>query len=268
VSKKKVKDLTLDMKYTFYEKSVQNTEAEVDNLNKFYEEAYGKKPYTLREDFCGTGMLMCDWVKQGKKYEAIGLDLDPEPISIGKERHLSKLTKQEQSRVDYIQANVMEPNARKSDIIVAFNFSYFIFKKRAQLIEYFSAVRKSLNKEGLFLLDLFGGPECQMPLEEETEYSKFSYFWDCKKFNPITNECSYSIHFKPNHGKKFRDVFTYDWRMWSVPELREILEEAGFSESHCYWEGDEDDGTGNGEFHRSEQEDNCESYVVYLAALP
>lgn len=268
MTKKKVKELTLDMKYTFYEKSVQNTEAEVDNLNKFYEEAYGKKPYILREDFCGTGMLMCDWVRQSGEHQAFGLDLDPEPIAIGKDRHYSKLNDEQKSRVEYIEANVMNPSSRKADIVVAFNFSYFIFKKRKQLVEYFTSVRKSLNKEGVFLLDLFGGPECIMPLEEETEYNKFSYFWDCQKFNPITNECLYAIHFKPKGGKKFKNVFTYDWRMWSVPELREILEEAGFSQTFCYWEDDDEDGDGSGEYYRSEDEENCESYVVYLAALP
>jgi hypothetical protein len=107
-----------------------------------------------------------------------------------------------------------------------------------------------------------------MPLEEETEYNKFSYFWDCQKFNPITNECLYAIHFKPKGGKKFKNVFTYDWRMWSVPELREILEEAGFSQTFCYWEDDDEDGDGSGEYYRSEDEENCESYVVYLASLP
>lgn len=264
----KLKELTLDLKYDFYENSVQNTEAEVQNLNKFYREVYGKNPFVLREDFCGTGMLMCDWVKQGKEYQAFGIDLDPEPIEIGKKRHWSKLHDDEKERVTYYNSNVLDPFERRADIIVAFNFSYFIFKKRQQLVKYFKSVKESLNKEGLFLLDLFGGPECIMPLEEETEHDDFSYFWDCKKFNPISNECLYAIHFKPKGGKKFHDVFTYDWRMWSIPELREILEEAGFSDTYCYWEGDDGDGEGNGEFERSEDEDNCDSYVVYIAAIP
>lgn len=265
--KNKVKELTLDMKYNFYENSVQNVEGEVDNITKIFKENCDYEPRLLREDFCGTGMLACEWVKQSKEHTAIGIDLDPEPIKIGKERHWSKLSPEEQKRVTYVEGNVLDAH-QKADMIVAFNFSYFIFKKRKQLVEYFSAVRKGLKKDGLFLIDLFGGPECQTLLEEETEYNKFSYYWDCQKFNPITNECLYAIHFKPKGGKKFKNVFTYDWRMWSLPELREILEDAGFSKTVAYWEGEDEDGDGDGNFFKAEEAENCESWVTYIAAKP
>lgn len=55
--------------------------------------------------------------------------------------------------------------------------------------------------------------------------------------------------------------------MWSPAELREILEEAGFSDSIIYWEGTEKDGTGDGEFYPSEEEENCDSWVTYICAL-
>ena len=56
--------------------------------------------------------------------------------------------------------------------------------------------------------------------------------------------------------------------MWSIPELREILEDAGFSRTVAYWEGEDDDGDGDGNFYISNKEDNCESWVTYIAAIP
>jgi len=42
---------------------------------------------------------------------------------------------------------------------MALNFSYCIFKTRDRLRDYFKAVRTSLKKDGLFVLDLYGGTE-------------------------------------------------------------------------------------------------------------
>lgn len=264
---KKTTPLTLEKKYQLYEDSVQYTEGEIININKFYKEIYNQKPFILREDFCGTGKLMCDWVEQGPKYHAFGYDLDIEPITLGKEKHLKKLKTKEQARVQYINENVLKPTKNKADVIVAFNFSYFIFKQRKLLVDYFKSARKGLANNGLFLIDVFGGPDCMMPIIDTKKVKNFTYFWDCQKYDAITNECLYAIHFKENNKPKMENVFTYDWRLWSIAELRDILMDAGFSKTFCYWE--EDDGDeGSGVYYRSESEDNCPAHVVYIAAIP
>ncbi len=33
-----------------------------------------------------------------------------------------------------------------------------------------------------------------------------------------------------------RRAFTYDWRLWSLPELREVLAEAGFERIEVLWD--------------------------------
>ncbi len=267
--KKVIKHFSIEDKYKYYEKSVQNTEGELETLNKIFKEIRGRKPFTLREDFCGTAKLACEWTTQSNKHKAYGIDLDPEPVKYGKENHYSKLSKSQQSRMQYIMGNVLDDySSRKADLVVAFNFSYFIFKKRAELLNYFKHVRAGVEKDGLFLLDLFGGPDCQTEIEEETQHPNFSYYWDCQKFNPITNECMYAIHFKPKGMKKQKDIFTYDWRMWSMAELREILIDAGFSKTYGYWEGDDGEGGGDGNFVRTEEAETCEAWVTYIAALP
>ena len=260
-------ELPVDLKYRLYESSVQCFEADLAFLNKEYKKLFKRKPLTLREDFGGTGGMACDWVKQSKEHEAYAIDLDPEPINYGKENHFAALSAAEQKRMHYIQGNVLDSYPFKTDIIVAFNFSYFIFKKRADLLHYFKQVRNGLGKDGAFFIDLFGGMECAQPLEEETEHKTHSYFWDCDSFNPITNEVMYYIHFKYK-GKKYREVFKYDWRMWGLQELRDILTDAGFSETITYWEEDDEKGGGNGTFYRTKEAENCDSWVTYICAIP
>ena len=261
--------IPVDLKYRLYEKAVQNHEADIEFLNKEYKRLFDKAPLSLREDFGGTAAMACDWVKQGRDHVAWGIDLDTEPIKYGMENHYSKLDKSEKERMRYIEGNVLSDYEFKADIIVAFNFSYFIFKKRKQLVDYFKKVREGLNKDGVFFVDIFGGNECRQELVEETDHGKFSYFWDCDSFNPLTEEVQYYIHFKTHKdGKKYKRAFSYDWRMWSVGEIKDIMEDAGFSKTITYWEGTEDDGTGDGNFYPSTEEENCESWVTYIAAIP
>lgn len=261
--------LSVEDKYRLYEDSVQCHEADIDFIRDEYKKRFNKEPLIFREDFGGTAAMACDWTKISPDHEAYGIDLDPEPIKYGIENHFSKLTEDQKSRMHYIEDNVLTPQKFKADITVAFNFSYFIFKERKQLIDYFKKVREGLNKEGLFFIDLFGGSDCCEPLEEATEHDDHTYYWDCDKFNPLTNEVLYYIHFKTHKDKvKHERVFTYDWRMWSPMELREIMYEAGFSKVDTFWEGTDDDGTGDGNFYVSEEEENCESWVIYMCARP
>lgn len=259
--------LTIDQKYDFYERSVQNPENEVLFMHDEFKRIHGHSPFLLREDFCGTGAISCRWVEQHKECEAYGVDLDPEPIRVGKERHFSKLNPAQQKRMHYLNKNVLTVKAPKVDVVCAFNFSYFIFKNRKQLLQYFKSVRKSLNKQGIFFLDLFGGPESQKLVTDVKKLKNLTYYWECQQFNPITHECTFAIHFKDAKGKKHENVFTYDWRFWMLPELRDLLQEAGFSKTLTYWEGDDGDGGGNGEFAPTEVGENCDAFVSYLAAL-
>lgn len=260
------KKLSRDEKYRLYLASVQNPEADIGFINKEFKAIYGKLPMDLREDFCGTGMLACEWVQQGARQKAYAIDLDMEPLAYGVVNHYSELTFEEQGRMKYINGNVMSSFSFKTDVIVAFNFSYYLFKERKELLKYFTSVKKGLKKKGLFFIDLFGGTETRQELEESVAHKKHTYYWDCSKYNPLTSECLYYIHFKTSDGIKHEKVFTYDWRMWDARELLDILLDAGFSKTHIYWEGVNKNGTGNGVFKKSLKADNCESWVTYIAA--
>ena len=268
VPQKNVK-LSKDEKYRLYLASVQNPEADIQFINREYKAIFGKTPKSLREDFCGTGLLACEWVQQDSTRTSYGIDLDMEPLSYGVVNHHSELSPDEQKRVKYINGNVMSTYDFKTDVVVAFNFSYYLFKKRSDLLKYFTSVRKHMKKDSIFLIDMFGGTETRQELEESVKHKNHTYYWDCSKYNPLTSECLYYIHFKTHSdGIKHEKVFEYDWRMWDAQELRDILADAGFKKTNIYWEGVDKDGTGNGKFKIATKADNCESWVTYICAIP
>lgn len=254
-------------KYDLYSRAVQSPGEDV----KFYLKTYrqlrgGRSPRILREDFCGAGAISCEWAKLDSRHLAYGLDLDHEPMNYGHEHYISVLTPDQQRRVQLLHKNVLSPGLPAADIAVAVNFSYFFFKKREVLLSYFRNVHRSLRRDGLFMVDIFGGTQCTGEIEDRTVHKGFTYYWDQKNFDPVTNEAYFEIHFR-HKGKKYEGVFSYDWRMWTIPEVRELMREAGFRKTEVYWEGTAKDGSGNGKFDRVEKGEACESWIAYIVGL-
>ena len=259
--KKKLKKFD---KYEYYLKSVQSPDEDAAFLETVYTDAYQKKPNILREDFCAAHALSCAWIKRSDQFSAIGVDLDPEPIAYGAKNYVEKLTESQQNRLQILNQDVLDRNLPKADIIAALNFSYFIFKERQTLKDYLKNCHQSLNHQGVIVMDCFGGAGCLEPNEHETEYKDYSYYWDQDTYDPISNESMFYIHFKRKGEARREKVFTYDWRLWSIREIRDLLSEVGFSKSHIYWEGTDDDGDGNGVFSKTEVGEDCESWVAYI----
>ena len=261
-----MKNLPIELKYQLYENSVQNCPDDIEFINKEFTRLRGRVPLSLEEDFSGTSALSCLWGSQSPEHSAVAIDLDPEPLRYGKEHHYAPLSPKQRKRITFLQKNVFDKQKHKVDVVTAFNFSYFIIKKRAELLKYFKRVRSNLVEDGIFFVDLFGGSECRQALEEETEHKNHSYYWDCDFYNPLRNEVEYHIHFKTGK-KKYSKVFTYDWRMWSPMEIVETMEEAGFSQVFTWWEGTDDNGEGDGNFVISDREEQCDSWISYISGL-
>ena len=62
-------------------------------------------------------------------------------------------------------------------------------------------------------------------------------------------------------------AFTYDWRLWTLPELRELLTEAGFSQVHIYWETDDKDGQPSGKYRRATVGKPDLAWLCYIVAV-
>ena len=259
VSMKKIFD-----RYWYYRHSVQSPDVDVCFMRNCYRKLKKKNPYVFCEDFCFTFALSCEWVKLGKAYKSFAVDIDNRPLKYGKENNLIHLSSHQQKRVRIIHSNVLKSNIIKADIISALNFSYFIFKERKDLKKYFLHCLNSLNSNGVLMLDCFGGSQCLQANEEQVNYGAFTYYWDQKSFDPISHRAVFHIHYKRRGEKKRKKVFSYDWRFWTIPEIKDLLQEVGFRKTHVYWEGTDKKGEGNSRFTRKEKGEECESWVAYI----
>ena len=252
-------------KYALYQRSVQDPDFEVGLAHRTYKRRVGRKPLTLREDFCGTALLCATWVKSHESRTAVGVDIDPTVLSWGREHNVLPLGDAAE-RVTLIEGDVRDARALRHDVVMALNYSYFCFKRRDALRGYFESVRAHLADDGLFFLDLFGGWEAQQVLVEKRKLPGFRYIWDQREFNPITSELLAYIHFQLGDGKKLKKAFTYDWRLWTIPELSELLAEVGFGHVEVLWEDEEEDDKGNDVFRPRVRVENDPGWNAYLVA--
>lgn len=255
-------------KYELYQRSVQSPVEDIQFLVDVYRRERGRNPRHFREDFCGTALLTSHWIQQGPRFTAEGFDIDPQPVDWGKRHNFAPLGAVARRATLHLK-DAREPSDKSPDVRCAQNFSYWVFKTRAELLDYFRKAHADLAPEGVFVIDLHGGPESIEEMEEETEMNEgFSYVWDQDKIWPITGEAVLRIHFRFPDGSEMRDAFVYDWRLWGLPELRDVLQDAGFARIDCYWEGTDEDGeSGNGVFTKEQRGEACLSYVAYLVAL-
>lgn len=262
-------------RHILYQLAVQAVEPEIDFVDQTYRKLRRRKATRLREDFCGTAATACEWVRRRPSNIAIGLDLDQPTLDWGLANNVAKLKPQQRKRVKLLNRNVCDPGpgTRRMDCILAMNFSYWILSTRPLLLSYFREVRKSLAPDGLFFLDFYGGWETTRPQKdrrpidgENGRRSDFTYIWDQDHYDPATGMARNYIHFRLSDGTYMRKAFSYTWRVWTLPEIREILEEAGFRKVTVYWEGDDEDGEGDGNFEPAETAEQCPAYICYIVA--
>jgi SAM-dependent methyltransferase len=235
-------------RYEIYEAAVQNVEEECSFIDYTFKNIRNKKARSFREDFCGTASAACEWIRLGPKNFAIGIDIDPAVLDWGRAHRLNTLTQKQKQRVKLIQGDVREVQAEPVDVVAAFNFSYWIFDTRAELRRYFETVYGNLKPDGVFFLDAFGGYDAFRELKEKMKFDGFTYIWEQAQYSPVTGRMKTHIHFKFPDGSMMKKAFSYSWRLWTLPEIQEILEEAGFRNSTIYFEYRDDDGEGLGEW--------------------
>jgi SAM-dependent methyltransferase len=252
-------------KHVLYQRAVQAPEIEVEFIADTYAEVVGRKALSVREDFCGTALFCAEWVKSDPERNATGVDIDPDVLAWGREHNIEPLAA-DAERVTLLQEDVRTAQANGFDVVTAFNFSYWIFGSRDELRRYFAAVHASLLKDGLFFLDAYGGWESWQPMEERRNKGNFTYIWDQSEVNPIDNTIVNFIHFEFRDGTKLRKAFEYRWRFWTLPEIRELLLEAGFSEVSIYWDISKDDS--KTVYRPRKVAENQPGWLAYIVARP
>jgi len=260
-----------------YDASVQSVDADLDFAARVFKKKTGRKATSLREDFCGTAALACEWVSRSPKNSAWGVDIDQPTLDWGLKHNVPYVSKKA-GKIDLLFGDVLKAKTPPVDLVMALNFSYCIFKTRQQLCDYFKAVRKNLKKDGLFVMDLYGGTEAvEAKLEprdveaftakDGTKVPKFEYIWDQDIYNVIDHHVVNYIHFKIPRVGKTEKAFTYDWRLWTLPELQELLIEAGFMSAEVYLHDWDKDGESDEIYRLRKNYENALGWVAYIVGI-
>lgn len=255
-------------RHDLYQRSVQDVETEINFVDETFTELRGREARVLREDFCGTGNTSCEWVRRRPDNVAWAVDLDADVLQWGRQHNLTRLSPEAVERVHLIEGDVLATDTPPADMLLAMNFSYWTFKTRDALREYFETTRAGLKDDGILFLDMFGGYEAYEELKESRKCEGFKYIWDQAEYNPITGDLTCRIHFRFPDASRINNAFEYDWRLWSLPEIRELLTEAGYAQVDVYWEGDDEDDPdeGSGEYYPTLEGAADAGWICYIVA--
>ncbi len=111
-------------RHQLYEESVQDAKQECKFVRQSFRALRGRPARILREDFCGTAAVCCQWVKRNKGNIAIGVDLDPDVLDWARQHNLAALKPDRRERVRLVQEDVTaRPTDEPVDVVLAMNFS-------------------------------------------------------------------------------------------------------------------------------------------------
>jgi SAM-dependent methyltransferase len=264
--------------HVLYEAAVQSPEEDSDFMQRVFRRHAGRPLLRFREDFCGTANLSCTFLRKGAEHRAWGIDFDRPTLEWGKTHHVARLGA-DARRLTLLCEDVLGARTPTMDAICALNFSYWTFKQREVLLRYFRRVRSALADDGVFFVDAFGGQE-GLGVEKETRrisgetapdgrrIPAFTYIWDQVQFNIVDHHVLCHIHFKLRGGRTLRRAFSYDWRLWTLPEIRDVMLEAGFRGTEVYMDGwDDETDESDGIFRRRTVIENQPGWIVYVVGI-
>lgn len=256
-------------RHDLYELCVQSPR----HLVPFLRAVHCGDPRVLGEDFAGTAALSALWADQSADHLAVAVDLDADAL-----RHHP-----EHPRVLRRCTDVMEA-ADPADVIFVGNFSIGYRHTRPDLIAYLKHARQRLTilgrEHGVFICDTYGGESAFLTGEVHRDHwipdgphagERIRYTWEQRHADPLTGMVTDVLHFRVEKGgvigQEFLDAFVYEWRLWSVPELRDAMLEAGFATTEVYAKtADAVDGEGNAYVLPVEDPEELDDSFIVLVA--
>lgn len=239
-------------RFDLYELCAQSPDAEA----RFLRAVHGGSPRTLREDFCGPGGIARAWLRLGARQRAIVVDRDPEPLARAMGGGIgAPADAPADPRLTGVCEDVLRVRV-KADVIAALNFAVCELHDRGTLMKYLRGARSSLSPRGVLVVDVYGGSEAYIPGRYTRKLrgpcgERIEYTWEQRAADPVTARVVNAMHFRVTErgggrGRVLRDAFVYDWRLWTIAELREAMLEAGFRSVDVYDRlGDATDSEGN-----------------------
>lgn len=248
-------------KHDLYEICVQSPR----HLAPLLRAVHGNAPRVLGEDFAGTAALSYEWVKRDGA-RAVAVDLDAQALA----KH------PDHPRVSKVLSDVRTvPDA--CDALFVGNFSIGYLHTRRELVAYLRHARSRLNPGGVFVCDTYGGESAFLTGEVHRPHPLpggllCRYTWEQRRADPLTGMVTDVIHFRIEKAgvieAEMFDAFVYEWRLWSVPELRDAMDEAGFAQTQVYakladaWD---DEGNAYVEPVIDAEDELDESFIVLVA---
>lgn len=248
-------------KYDLYTLCVQDPPRYV----RFLRAIHGGKPNVLRDDFAGPGAIALAWARSDSARRAVAVDADPVPL---------RKAKHPRVKVDVVDVRKTKTTA---DIVTSLNFGVCELHTRRQLMVYLKNARKTLKAGGVIVCDLYGGATAMKRgawKQERVSPSgqRVVYTWEQVEAEPTTGMVRNNIHFallnaRGKETEQFERAFEYNWRLWTIAELREAMLEAGFESVDVYDRiGSAVDGDGNMFVEPVEVDQPLDkSWVVYVA---
>lgn len=216
-------------RYDLYELAV----TDASRLARFIDAVHGRAPRILREDFSGSAALARRWAGLSPRHAAFAVDRDGEPLA---RAGLAP-------RVTIRRADVLRARDH-ADIIACTNFPLGYWHTRAGLLKYLRHARACLRPRGILVADTYGGTDAFTPGSTTTRLrgpdgERIEYTWEQRDADAVTGRVLDALHFRvrkrgERRARLFRDAFTYDWRLWSIPELTDAYLEAGFRKVEVY----------------------------------
>lgn len=242
--------------WDLYQASVQDSTAQARVLEHLFRRIHRRhRPKVLREDFAGTAQDAVAWISLDPVHTAIAVELDSAVVQRARARARALLGGADR-RLSFVESRVedLRPETLpRADVVAALNFSIGYLHDRSALVAYLTQVRQSLAPRGIFVATVFGGAESVRPRRESFPIARrparrgcaatpaFEYVWEIRSFNPVHQRGDFRIHFRipgkkkaEGVGEEIADAFRYDWRLWSLPELKEALREAGFQAAEVW----------------------------------
>jgi hypothetical protein len=197
---------------------------------------HGHKPTILGEDFCGTAAVSRAWVRGIAGGRAVAIDADADVLAEARRRAVAP-------GIEFMLGDVLattDPEPRAADVIFVGNFSIGEIHERSRLIAYLGHSRSRLGASGIFVCDVYGGESAFATGDVQRIHvapggARVRYTWEQRAADPTTGMVVCAMHFRVERAGRVlaehRDAFVYRWRLWSVPELRDAMLDAGFARS-------------------------------------
>ena len=210
----------------------------------------------LHEDFSGTAALCRRWLALDPASSAVAIDADADVLAHARQRLARTLISP--ARLRFVRADLADAlptDLPPADAIFAGNFSIGELPERADLLAYFRAARARLRAapHSVLVCDTFAGAAAwrtgalvrtlvpaldgdpTFPAPKPPPGVRIYHTWEQAASNPLTSRVVCRLHFRVEQAgeitHEFPAAFEYHWRLWSPPEVRDALHEAGFRQT-------------------------------------